>query len=461
MFIYAFCQTHLNIPKNFNICRIAAQLSPLIKIYLDHTQPNGQAIADSIRPGWFELTPEAVTPNPPDENLPRMEEKLQLFPYFQPILSVASGKIIGYEAQARQLDKNNKVISAGHLFASPKLEAKQRIELDRLVRRQALQKFSELKDGSYLAINISAAWIDNLRQINALPTLRMLDELSIDRQRIIVEITDAHANLGKLSEIVKRYRKQGLRVALDDFGSGASQLERVMAIRPDIIKIDMQLFKKASKGGIGGDIMHMLTRLGKRTGCQIICEGVESDADFLFGLNCGAQFMQGYLFSAAEAEFKSPTLYEQHISSLRSKFFKYTLSKVQKNISAINSTKVLIYKLKEVLQADFNLNELAKWNFSQSHIIRFYLCDNEGRQISPNFNFNENQWFTDPRKIGFNWSWRPYFFQLIALESLGDCGRIVTSERYHDFDTDLLCKTMALRLDADRILLTDVIMEDN
>jgi hypothetical protein len=170
--------------------------------------------------------------------------------------------------------------------------------------------------------------------------------------------------------------------------------------------------------------------------------------------------MQGYLFSAAEAEFKAATLYEQHISSLRSKFFKNTISKVQKNICSINVTKTLIYKLKETLQTDFNLNELAKWNFSQSNIVRFYLCDNEGKQISPNFNFNENQWFTDPRKIGFNWSWRPYFYQLMALESLGDCGRIVTSERYHDFDTDLLCKTMALRLDANRILLTDIVVVD-
>jgi hypothetical protein len=204
----------------------------------------------------------------------------------------------------------------------------------------------------------------------------------------------------------------------------------------------------------------MLTRLGKRSGCQIICEGVETDAEFLFGLSCGAQYMQGFLFSAAEAEFKTPTLYEQHISSLRSKFFKQTVAKVQKNITAINTTMQLIYKLKDALKEDFNLNELAKWNFSQSNIARFYLCDNQGKQISPNFNFTENKWFTDPRKINFNWSWRPYFFQLIALENCGDNNRIVTSERYHDFDTDLLCKTLALRLDADRILLTDIIVAD-
>ncbi|WP_347989226.1 EAL domain-containing protein [Methylomonas sp. AM2-LC] len=389
-----------------------------------------------------------------------MDEKFELFPYFQPIVSVASGRIIGYEALARQYDKQGRVVSAGHLFASPKLDTKQRLELDRKLRRLALQKFSEIDNSTYLAINISAAWINNLRQLNALPTLKMLDELNIDRQRIILEITEAHADINKLREIVKRYRQQGLRVALDDFGSGSSQLERVLAIHPDIIKIDMQLFKKASKGGIASDIVHMLTRLGKRTGCQIICEGVESDNEFLFGLNCGAQFMQGYLFSPAAAEFKAPNLYEQHIGSLRNKYFRNTVSKVQKNIEAINAIKSFIYKLKDTLQADFNLNELAKWNFSESNIVRFYLCDNEGKQISPNFNFTENHWFTDPRKIGFNWSWRPYFFQLIALESTGDCGRIVTSERYHDFDTDLLCKTLSLRLDAQRILLTDIIVGD-
>ena len=387
-----------------------------------------------------------------------MDEKIQLFPYFQPIVSVASGKIVGYEALARQHDKQNRVVSAGGLFASPLLDTKQRLELDRQVRRLALQKFSELDSSCYLTINISAAWIDNLNQLKASPTLKMLDDLNIDRQRVIVEITEAHADIRKLKEIVRRYRKQGLRVALDDFGSGASQLERVLAIHPDIIKIDMQLFKKASKGGIASDVVHMLTRLGKRTGCQIICEGVETDDEFLFGLNCGAQFMQGYLFSPAEAEFKSSNLYEQHIASLRTKFFKNTVNKVQKTIKDINVTKTLIYKLKDALQGDFNLNELAKWNFSESNIARFYLCDNDGRQISPNFDFTASQWFTDPRKIGFNWSWRPYFFQLIALENSGDRERIVTSERYHDFDTDLLCKTLSLRLDADRILLVDIIV---
>ncbi|WKJ92529.1 EAL domain-containing protein [Methylomonas montana] len=390
-----------------------------------------------------------------------MQAKTPLFPYFQPIISVASGKIVGYEALARQYDSKGKVVSAGALFSSAELDAKQRTELDRQVRWQALEKFSQLADTrSYLALNISAAWIDNLRQLNALPTLRMLDEFNIDRRRIIVEISNAHVDPHKLKQIVQRYRKHGLSVAIGDFGAGSSQLERVIAIQPDIIKIDMRLFKLATKGGIAGDIIHMISRLGKRTGCRIICEGVESDEAFLFGLNCGAQFMQGFLFAQAEADFQPADLYEQHIASLRSKFLKNTLAKVQKKVSAINTTKTLIYKLAETLQDDFNLNELVSWNFTESGVIRFYLCNNHGDQISPDFNFKENQWFTDPRKIGFNWSWRPYFFQLLALENCGDRERIVTSERYRDFETSLLCKTLSLRLDSERILLVDTVAGD-
>lgn len=413
--------------------------------YNYNTSPeNYPKIADCLRPGRHFF----------------MDRKVSLFPYFQPIVSVANGKIIGYEALARQQDVNNNIISTGSLFSSSKLSAEQRTELDREVRWQALQKFAELDNNTSLAINISAAWIDNLKHLNALPTLKMLDDLSIDRQRIIIEITEDHADLAKLTEIVKRYRKQGLRVALDDFGAGSSQLQRVMAIQPDIIKIDMRLFKKATKGGIAAEVVSMMTRLGERTGCQIICEGVETDEEFLFGLNCGAQYMQGHLFSPALPEFLPPDIYEQHIISLRNKFLKRKIAKIQEKLKSIANVKELIYRLAERLQGDFNLNELASWNFTDSGVIRFYLCNNEGYQLSPDFNFSENKWFTDPRKIGFNWSWRPYFFQLLALEDGEERNRIITSERYRDFSTDLLCKTLSLRLDSERILLVDIIASE-
>ncbi|MGR9114608.1 MAG: EAL domain-containing protein [Gammaproteobacteria bacterium] len=385
-----------------------------------------------------------------------MTDNLILFPYFQPIIGAASSRIIGYEALARSRNQNGQIVTAGELFSNPDIDDEILIEYDRNVRRKALEKFIHLPGNSYLALNISAAWLDYIDDIRALPTLQMLDEMKIDRNRVIIEITEAKGDLHKLTQIVKVYRKHGLKVAIDDFGAGFSQLERVMSIKPDFIKLDMRLFKLATKGGIASDIVHLLTRLGNLNGCRIICEGVETDDEFFFGLRCGAQFMQGFLFSQATPHFAPTDTYSRHVGSLRKKFLAKAVTSEKDKIQTISQVKRLIDHLQQALQTDFNLNELSTWPFEKSGILRFYLCNNEGTQISSNFNFYHGKWFEDPRQIGFNWSWRPYFYQLLAREQFREIGQLVASSRYRDYNTDQLCKTLSLRVDEERILLIDI-----
>ena len=386
-------------------------------------------------------------------------EKKHLFPYFQPIVSAASGTIVGYEALARQFDATGRVISAGELFSSPDIAVEQLIAWDRMVRRKALKQFGLSNYNGYLTINISAAWVDLLNDFNSLPTLLMLDEFDIDRNRIIIEITESKGDLDKLVEIAAIYRQQGLKIAIDDFGAGFSQLERVLSIQPDIIKLDMQLFQSATKGGIASDVVHMLSRLAKRTGCRIVCEGVETVDDFHFGLSCGAQFMQGYLFSPATADFKHPQHYQQQISSIRKAFLSKTLAKEARKKEFIDNIKGLIELLKIALATDFNIDQLSATPFEGSGVLRFYLCNNEGDQISPNFNLSHGQWSEDVTQLSFNWAWRPYFYQLLSSESGKGSDRIVMSERYRDFNTDRLCKTLSLRVDEQRVLLIDIAAE--
>jgi EAL domain-containing protein (putative c-di-GMP-specific phosphodiesterase class I) len=383
----------------------------------------------------------------------------KLFPYFQPIICTASGSIVGYEVLARQYDENGQVISAGDLFNSPFINDHQLILWDRLLRRQALQHFSEQNYQGYLAINISASWINYIEDYTALPTLQMLQELNIDKSRVIIEITESKVELEKLIGVVKEYRKHGMKVAIDDFGAGYSQLERVIAIRPDMIKLDMELFKQASKGGIEHDIVQLITNLCKRTGCRLVCEGVESEEEFFYALECGAQFIQGYLFSKAEAEFKDPDCYHEQIGLLRKKFLQRTLQKETLKLTFFEKIKESIELLRNALKTDFKLGELSTKPFELSGVLRFYLCDTEGNQISPNFNFGGGKWHEEQGEVEFNWSWRSYFYQLLAFEQSHDSHRIVTSDHYRDFSTGLLCKTLSLRLDEERILLIDIIAE--
>lgn len=380
-----------------------------------------------------------------------------LFPFFQPIIGSASGEIEGYEALARQRDSQGNVKSAGELFLHPDISDTQLMEWDRCVRRQALQKFSQLQGDCYLTLNISAAWIDYIVDFHNLPTLLMLDEFDIDKNSIIIEITEARGDLSKILQAVDMYRKQGLRVAIDDFGAGFSQLERVMAIQPDIIKLDMQLFQSAVRGGAASDVVHLLSRLAKRTGCRIVCEGVETNEDFLFGLSCGAQYMQGYLFSPATSHFQEPKRYHSQISALHAEFLGQALVKQEEKNTFIERIRALVFYLqKKVVQSNFSIDNLPTELFENSGLLHFYICDIHGNQITPNFNFTSKTWVADNKQLGFNWAWRPYLYEVLSFEANN---RIVTSERYRDFSTDTLCKTFALRLDETRVLLVDVMAD--
>ncbi len=378
-----------------------------------------------------------------------------LFPYFQPIIGTATGLIEGYEALARRIDLEGNVKSAGELFLHPDISDKQLIEWDRGIRKQALQKFNELPDNCYLAINISAAWIDYVDDFDALPTLLMLDELAIDRNRLVIEITETEGDLDKIVKAVEMYRKQGLKIAIDDFGAGFSQLERVMAIQPDIIKLDMQLFQNAVRGGVATDVVHLLSQLAKRTGCKIVCEGVETNEDFLFGLSCGAHYMQGYLFSPAVAHFQDPKSYLPQIADLRNEFLSNVLMTQKfKNEFSEGIEKLMYYLQRELVKSDFSYKNLSTNLFENSGLLHFYVCDTHGNQITPNYNFSNNTWISDDKQLGYNWAWRPHFYEVLSFETND---YIVISERYRDFTTDILCKTFTLRLDKTRILLVDVV----
>jgi EAL domain-containing protein (putative c-di-GMP-specific phosphodiesterase class I) len=70
-------------------------------------------------------------------------DEKKLISFFQPIIGIASGSIIGYEALARQLDIDGRISSAGDIFSTPTIADEQLIDLDRIVRRQALKQFSQ------------------------------------------------------------------------------------------------------------------------------------------------------------------------------------------------------------------------------------------------------------------------------------------------------------------------------
>ncbi|WP_122664566.1 EAL domain-containing protein [Pseudomonas viridiflava] len=371
---------------------------------------------------------------------------------FQPFIDTATGRIAGVEALGRVRKDDGQLKSVGPLFADPKMPAAALRRLDRIIRDDALSRLHQAPDDWFLSLNISPRWISRLRPGQPLPSLKQLQRNAVEPQRIVFEITELDGNSQRLAEVVSRYREAGARIAIDDFGAGYSQLDRVLALQPDILKLDMRLFQAAAKGGPSSDIVKALAQMAEKTGCWIIAEGVETEAELHFALECGARYVQGFLFAPGEQTFFEPDAFVEQFARLRDRY-------VQKKLAE----RALVMGLRQQLTSLMSI--LQRWDQSsldqlpQLHdypwLLRFYQCDRHGTQLTPNLEWRNGEWQSDTAYIGHNWSWRPYFYHLLA-EGWHE-RRLILSNTYRDATTNQYCLTAGQFFDNDqRILLIDV-----
>ncbi|MFP5220380.1 MAG: EAL domain-containing protein [Actinomycetes bacterium] len=119
-----------------------------------------------------------------------------------------------------------------------------------------------------------------------------------DLSRVVVELTEhaAVADYDALTEALLPYRAAGLRVAVDDAGAGYASLTHVLAVKPDLMKIDMVLVRGADSDLARRTLLSALGTFGEMTGCRLVAEGVETQAELETVRDCGIGYAQGYLF---------------------------------------------------------------------------------------------------------------------------------------------------------------------
>jgi EAL domain-containing protein (putative c-di-GMP-specific phosphodiesterase class I) len=373
---------------------------------------------------------------------------------FQPFIDTATGRIAGVEALGRLRQDDGRLASVGPLFADPRRPAAELRRLDRLIRDNALQRLHEAPADWFLSLNISPRWISRLRPDQPLPSLKQLQRHGIAAQRIVFEITELGGDSQRLSDVVARYRQAGARIAIDDFGAGYSQLDRVLALQPDILKLDMRLFQAAARGGPSSDVVKALAQMAEKTGCWIIAEGVETEAELHFALECGSRYVQGFLFAQAETDFFAADAFVERFAQLRDGYVQRKVVERERLMTLRKQLCQLMQRLQGWAEGNAPLDELPNvadfpW------LLRFYQCDRHGTQLTPNLEWQNGAWLADTRYLGHNWSWRPYFYHLLA-EGWHE-RRLTLSNTYRDATSNQYCLTAGQFFDnGQRLLLIDV-----
>ncbi len=105
------------------------------------------------------------------------------------------------------------------------------------------------------------------------------------------------SDLKKNMEVIRKLRKYGFRIEIDDFGSGYSSLNMLKDISADVLKIDMAFLRATENEIKGQDILETIISLGGKLGMEVITEGVETEKQLVMLSGMGCHIFQGYYFS--------------------------------------------------------------------------------------------------------------------------------------------------------------------
>jgi diguanylate cyclase (GGDEF)-like protein/PAS domain S-box-containing protein len=244
-----------------------------------------------------------------ETDLRRAIERQEFFIEYQPIMSLHTHSLIGFEALVRWQHPERGLISPEQ-FISVAEEAGLIVPIGDWVLREACFQMSKWREefpsnpALFMSVNLSPRqflYAGLFEQI-----IRTLEITGLDAHSLKLEITESALmeNIESVSRLLKRLRLLGVELSIDDFGTGYSSLSYLSRLPINTLKVDRSFVKQMSGNSENKEIVRTVVLLGRSLGMQVIAEGVEDEKQLEQLRELGCDNAQGYLFSmplAAEA----------------------------------------------------------------------------------------------------------------------------------------------------------------
>jgi PAS domain S-box-containing protein len=207
---------------------------------------------------------------------------------FQPIHDLTSGAVTGVEALARFPSDDGR--SPEHWFSEASSIGLGG-DLEFATLAAALRKSAALPGHLFISFNIAPETCIDPR----LPA--MLRSSGLPLERVVLELTERHAvtDYELLLESLSPLRRDGMRIAVDDAGSGFASMRHILRLRPDIIKLDRTLIARIDTDHAKQALGTGMVSFAEQTGAQVLAEGVETEAELHTVARIGMTTAQGYL----------------------------------------------------------------------------------------------------------------------------------------------------------------------
>jgi EAL domain-containing protein (putative c-di-GMP-specific phosphodiesterase class I) len=222
----------------------------------------------------------------------------RLTSYFQPIVDISQPTCVhGFECLLRGRELNGDIVSPTAMFDVAR-ETGSLSQLDRIAGTMAIRCSSRNQIAESIFINLnpctstfSGPYLHDL--------VEEAFEAGIPCERITFEIveTDRVGDLTALQKAIEDFRKYSFKIALDDVGAGYNGLNLLARIKPDLIKLDVDLVRNVDSDPYKAEISSKLLEAAQNLGVETIAEGIETEAEWKWFWEHGADYGQGFAFA--------------------------------------------------------------------------------------------------------------------------------------------------------------------
>ncbi len=223
----------------------------------------------------------------------------KMVPYFQPIYNNKTNEIRRYEALIRLIDEENAVLSPGRFLDTAK-RAKFYQNITKVLVNKVIEKIEE--SGCEISINLSSLDIEDEEMRTFL--LEKLEQNRTAARKMIFELLEDKETQDY--DIVKAFileaKNYGVKIAIDDFGSGFSNFIRILEFGPDIIKIDGSLIETVTTSLNSKNMVETIKVFADKIGAKTVAEFVSSEEIFDMVNKIGIDYSQGYYISKPQRE---------------------------------------------------------------------------------------------------------------------------------------------------------------
>lgn len=240
---------------------------------------------------------------------------------FQPLFRFRGGKVeIGaFECLVRPF-RNGQAISPGQFF--PMVPGQDKVEVEALMRNVHLMNAGAFLDSDTMVfVNFDPSlFVDRILVDRALNDLReVLKAAGIGAHRLVCEMTEQKtASDDLLFDFVSALRRQGYRIAVDDYGADDSDMERIRRLKPDIIKFDAHWINRLMDSNAGYALLEVMVHRFRDDKIMTVFEGIEEHWQLELAERAGVDFVQGFVLAKPELAPGNFTQYRGPAEPLRS-----------------------------------------------------------------------------------------------------------------------------------------------